>query len=179
MTKHLVAPTLETERLWLRGFHSSDFDSVYAWMRDPIVSRYLGGAIESRAVAWEKFLRGPAFWVLFGYGLWAAVRKSDGAMIGQIGFGEFAREITPPLPDIPEMAWIFASDSMGQGYGSEALAAVLAWGDAHLGGRFQCIISPENEASMRLANKFGFVEVRRPDYKCEPIAILERAVCTS
>ena len=98
------APLLETERLRLRGFHNSDFERVYAWMRDPVVSRYLGGVIESRAVAWEKFLRGPAFWVLFGYGLWAVERKSDGAMIGQIGFGEFAREIVPPLPDIPEMA---------------------------------------------------------------------------
>jgi RimJ/RimL family protein N-acetyltransferase len=107
------------------------------------------------------------------------VRKQDGAVIGQIGFGEFAREITPPLPDIPEMAWIFAGEAMGQGYGSEALAAVLAWGDAHLGGCFQCIISPENEASMRLAARFGFAEVRRPDYKGEPIAVLERIAHTA
>jgi RimJ/RimL family protein N-acetyltransferase len=174
MTQPIVAPLLETERLLLRPFHADDFDSVFDWMRDPVVSRYLGGAIESRSVAWEKFLRGPAFWVLFGYGLWAVERKKDGAVIGQIGFGEFVREITPPLPDIPEMAWIFAGEALGQGYGTEALAAVLAWGDAYLGGRFQCIISPQNEASMRLAARFGFAEVRRPDFKGEPIAVLER-----
>ena len=63
---------------------------------------------------------------------------------------------------------------MGQGYGSEALAAVLQWGDAEIGRRFQCIISPENVASMRLAARFGFIEVRRPDEQGEPIAVLER-----
>jgi RimJ/RimL family protein N-acetyltransferase len=174
MTQPIIAPLLHTERLLLRPFHADDFDGVCDWMRDPVVSRYLGGPIDSRAVAWEKFLRGPAFWVLFGYGLWAVERRADGALIGQIGFGEFARDIMPPLPNIPEMAWIFAADALGQGYGTEALAAVLTWGDTHLGGHFQCIISPQNVASMRLAARFGFAEVRRPDYIGEPIAALER-----
>jgi RimJ/RimL family protein N-acetyltransferase len=174
------APTLETERLILRGFRREDFDAIYANGADPDITRYMGGPITSRTAAWEKFLRGPAMWPMIGYGMWIAERRSDGAVLGQIGFADFMREMDPPLADIPEMAWMLGKQAQdvhgrGLGYGSEALAAVLVWGDAHLAAsKFQCIISPNNEPSLRLAKSSGFKKIRIGSYKGEATVILER-----
>jgi RimJ/RimL family protein N-acetyltransferase len=94
------------------------------------------------------------------------------------------REMDPPLADVPEMAWVLggvggggSETSLGQGYGSEALAAVLTWGDAHLGmPKYQCIIAPENTPSLRLAARFGFAEIRRATLKDETVVVFERTV---
>lgn len=178
-----TAPLLHCDRLILRPFRRDDFDAIYAIGADVGITRYMGGAVVSRSAAWEKFLRGPAMWLMLGYGMWIAERRSDSAVLGQIGFADFMRDMDPPLADMPEMAWVLggggAEASLGQGYGSEALAAVLAWGDAHLGPlfpKFQCIIAPENTPSLRLAQKFGFTEVRRTDYKDGVVIVLERRV---
>jgi RimJ/RimL family protein N-acetyltransferase len=175
----IEAPILRTERLILRGYRREDFEAIYTIGADAEITRYMGGAIISRSTAWEKFLRGPAMWPMLGYGMWIAERASDGAVLGQIGFADFMREMDPPLADVPEMAWVLggggAAGSLGQGYGSEALAAVLAWGDANLSAaKFQCIIAPENIPSLRLAARFGFAEIRRTEYKDVEIVVFER-----
>jgi RimJ/RimL family protein N-acetyltransferase len=174
------APRLETQRLILRAYDHADFDSIFAIGAEAETTRFLGGPITDRAAAWEKFLRGPAFWSLLGYGMWIAERRDDGAVLGQIGFGNFMRDMHPPLADVPEMAWMLGKQAQGpnergMGYGSEALAAVLSWGDAHLGApKYQCIISPDNIPSIRLARRFGFVEIRTCEYKGAATAVLER-----
>ncbi len=180
----IEAPTLRTERLILRGYRREDFDAIYTIGADPEITRYIGGAIVSRSTAWEKFLRGPAMWPMLGYGMWIVERNSDRAVLGQIGFADFMRDMDPPLADVPEMAWVLgggvlggggAATSLGQGYGSEALAAVLAWGDVNLqAAKFQCIIAPQNIPSLRLAARFGFAEIRRTEYKDGEVVVLER-----
>ncbi|NJM51432.1 MAG: GNAT family N-acetyltransferase [Sphingomonadales bacterium] len=174
------APLLETERLILRGHERADFEAIFAMGQDAERTQYKGGPIHSRSAAWEKFLRGPALWMLLGYGMWIVERRSDGAVLGQVGYADFMRDMDPPLPDIPEMAWVLgreaaASDGRGLGYGSEALAAILSWGDTHIAAdRYQCIISKDNIASIRLAQKFGFQEIRRTLYKESETIVLER-----
>ncbi len=177
----IEAPTLHTDRLILRGYQREDFEAIYTIGADADITRLMGGPIVSRSAAWEKFLRGPAMWPMLGYGMWIVERASDGAVLGQIGYADFMREMDPPLADVPEMAWVLggggAGASLGQGYGSEALAAVLAWGDAHLdAAKFQCIIAPENTPSLRLAARFGFMEIRRAALKDEQVVVFERAL---
>ena len=63
----------------------------------------------------------------------------------------------------------------GRGYASEALQAILAWGDRHFAGRESaCMIAPENSVSIRLAEKFGFREALRTTYKGDPAIIYYR-----
>ena len=180
------APILQTARLTLRGFRRDDFEAIYAIGANADITRYMGGPIVNRSAAWEKFLRGPAMWPMLGFGMWILERRSDGAVLGQIGYADFMRDMNPPLADVPEMAWVLggvllggggAATTLGQGYGTEALAAVLAWGDAHLdAAKSQCIIAPENTPSLRLALKFGFSEIRRAALKDETVVVFERAV---
>ncbi len=175
------APTLETERLTLRAAQRDDFAPIFEMGKDPDRTQHKGGPVTPRPVAWEKFLRGPAMWQLLGYGMWIVERRSDHAVLGQVGYADFMRDIDPPLADMPEMAWVLGRiangpDGRGMGYGSEALAAALDWGDIHIDAAgYQCIISPDNEPSLRLARRYGFKEKGRAIYKDELTIVLERS----
>ena len=73
------------------------------------------------------------------------------------------------------MGYAFASRTHGQGYATEAARAALAWGDAHFRSkRTACIIHPDNQASIRVAQKCGYKEFERTVYKGEPAVILLR-----
>ena len=66
--------------------------------------------------------------------------------------------------------------AQGKGYAFEALSAMIAWGEAHFSRRdFACIISPENVPSIRLAERLGFNEVARGEYKALPTVFFRRA----
>jgi len=172
-----TAPVIETDRLILREFRREDFDSFAAMLGNGAVTEYLGGTIEDRAQSWEKFLRGPGFWALLGYGLWTVEEKETGRIAGNVGFGAFERAIDPPLPDVPEAAWVLDAWAHGKGYGGEAVGAALDWADDQLDFDSQvCIISPGNAPSIGLAQKFGFQQVREAPFKGDPILIFERAV---
>jgi RimJ/RimL family protein N-acetyltransferase len=169
------APRLETERLILRPFQALDVDAQAAMMGDDVVMRFLGGRALSREDAWRKLLGGHAFWSLLGYGYWAVDRRSDGAMIGQIGFADFKRDVTPGFEHIPEMGWLFARETFGQGYATEAVMAALAWADETLGvDEIVAIIDTDNASSIRVAEKAGFDVCEEAQYRGEPILLFRR-----
>ena len=169
------APVVETERLRLRGFRASDLDAQAAAMADPGVVRHLGGSPMSREDTWRKILASPGLWALLGYGYWVVERREDGAYLGQIGFADFKRDMTPNIENIPEMGWIMAPAAQGRGYATEAVLAALAWADEALGGgEIVAIISHANAASIRIAEKGGFAVREEAVYKGEPILLFRR-----
>jgi RimJ/RimL family protein N-acetyltransferase len=175
MTFSGTAPVLETPRLRLRGFRAGDLDAQWASMTDPEVMRFLGGPTQTREETWRKMLGAPGLWALLGYGYWVAERRSDGAYLGQIGFADFKRDMKPSIEGLPEMGWIMARAAQGQGYATEAVLAALAWADAALGGgEIVAIISHENAASIRIAEKAGFSGREEATYKGEPILLFRR-----
>lgn len=175
-----AAPVLETARLRLRGHTVEDFAHSAALWADPIVTRYIGGRPFNKEEVWARLLRYPGLWALMGFGYWLVEEKATGRFIGEIGFGDFKRDMEPSLVGRPEAGWVLASACHGQGFGSEAVKAILAWGDIHLSTlaltnpRPVCIIHPENSASLRVAEKCGFRETLRTTYKDQPTIILER-----
>src|SRR5215213_10167331 len=170
-----TAPVVETERLRLRGFRASDLEPQLAAMSDPDVVRHLGGSPLSREDNWRKILASPGLWALLGYGYWVAERREDGAYLGQIGFADFKRDMSPSIEDIPEMGWIVAPQAQGQGYATEAVLAALTWADQALGKReIAAIISHENAPSIRVAEKGGFSRREEAVYKGEPILLFRR-----
>ena len=170
-----AAPVLETPRLRLRGFRASDLDTQAAAMADPGVVRHLGGSPFSREDTWRKILASPGLWALLGYGYWVAERRVDGAYLGQIGFADFKRDMAPNIENIPEMGWIMAPAAQGQGYATEGVLAALAWADRVLGKReIVAIISHDNGASIRIAEKSGFSRREEASYKGEPILLFRR-----
>jgi RimJ/RimL family protein N-acetyltransferase len=170
-----TAPVLETPRLRLRGYRASDLDAQWASMTDPEVVRFLGGVPQSREDTWRKILGSPGLWALLGYGYWVAERREDGAYLGQIGFADFKRDMTPGIEGIPEMGWIMTRQAQGRGYATEAVLAALDWADEALGGgEIVAIISHDNAASIRIAEKGGFSSREEAVYKGEPILLFRR-----
>ena len=174
--RHRFAPRIETERLILRGFEAGDFDAYHATMQDAEVMRFLGAAALGREEATRRMSLFTGFWELQGRGMWGVQLKAGGPIIGHVGLFDLRRDMQPSIEGLPEMGWIFDRSVHGQGIAYEASKAALDWHDATFGVlEIAAIIAPENQASMRLAERLGFV--REPDavYKNEAIALFRRA----
>ena len=170
-----AAPVIETERLRLRAHRLTDFADCLALWNEPDVYRHITGKPGTEGEVWGRILRYIGHWAALGFGYWAVEDKSTGQFIGEVGFGDYKREIEPPLTGMPELGWVLSPTWHGKGYGTEAVGAALAWGDAHFGRRrICCIAAPENTASLRLAAKFGFREALRTTYLGDPTILFVR-----
>jgi RimJ/RimL family protein N-acetyltransferase len=170
-----TAPVIETDRLLLRGHRLEDFDACAALWADPDVTRHINGNPSTPSETWTRLLRYAGHWTLLGFGYWAVEDKASGRFLGELGFADFRREIDPSLAGLPEIGWVLSPQVHGRGLATEGVRAALAWGDAHLGAdRTFCIISPENRASIRVAEKTGYSEFMRAAYKGSPTIVFAR-----
>jgi RimJ/RimL family protein N-acetyltransferase len=171
------APTLYTNRLILRGHQESDLEDVVQLWSNPVVTRYTSGATISRQDAWTRLLRHPGHWALLGFGYWVVSERLSGRFVGEVGIARFKRSIVSSLPHLdapPEAGWVLMPWAHGQGYGAEAVKAVLEWRDQHLtpNGTF-CIITAQNLPSLKLAKKFGFeTHATLPDNQSELLVLI-------
>ena len=170
-----ACPVLETERLTLRPFIAEDTPAQAAMMGDPAVMRHIGGHGLTREESWRKLLCGAGLWSLYGWGYWAVERRSDGRMIGQIGFADFKRAMIPAIEDLPEMGWLFAAEASGQGFATEAGLAALDWIDSvHAPPEVTAIIDAANAPSIRVAEKLGFDAREEARYRDAPLLLFRR-----
>jgi len=179
-------PMIETQRLRLRGPCPADFPDSAALWSDPAVTRYTSGKVISEEDVWGRLLRYVGHWA------WFVEEKETGRFVGEVGFSDWKREMKPSLQGLPELGWVLAPRVHGQGYATEAAQAAIRWGDSHFnkrtsssgdGGiegsiapelhaaRMTCIIHPENVRSIRVADKCGFKEILRTEYKGEPTIV--------
>jgi RimJ/RimL family protein N-acetyltransferase len=170
-----AVPVLETARLRMRGHRVTDFAASAAMWSDPIVTRHIGGRPFTAEEVWSKILRYAGLWTLLGYGYWVVEERSTGKFVGEVGFANFKREIEPSLGDAPEAGWVLASWAHGKGFGTESVAAALAWGDVYFkGARTACVIDPGNLASIGVARKAGYKGSERRTYKGSPVLVSVR-----
>ena len=124
---------------------------------------------------WRRIMASVGGWQLNGFGTWGVDRKSDGKLVGNVGFFTAWRDLEPEFGDEPEMGWMFAADTHGQGIASEACRAAITWLENHLQPTpIWAIIAPANEASLKLAGKLGFQRVGESIYHEEPTLVLRR-----
>lgn len=168
-------PILETERLVLRGHRAGDLADCLALWGDPEVTRFIGGKPSTQEEVWSRLVRYVGHWALLGFGYWVVTEKESGRFMGEVGFADFRRVIEPSLDGVPEIGWVIAPHGHGRGYATEAARAVVAWGERHFGPvRTACIIAPENEPSIRVAEKCGYREFSRTTYKDKPTIMFVR-----
>ena len=165
-------PTLETARLRLRAHRRDDFEHSLALWTDPQVFRYISGKPSTREEVWARLLRYAGHWFWMDFGFWAVEERSSGAFVGEVGYAEQMREITPSLVGTPEMGWVLLPAFHGRGYGFEAVQAAQQWlATTFPYSRSCCIIDSANAASIHLAEKCGFREWQHTTYHGDPITV--------
>jgi RimJ/RimL family protein N-acetyltransferase len=131
MTEALTGPgretaILETPRLILREYTQADYDALSAILTDPETMQYYPRPYDAAGVqrwldwSFDNYRK-------YGFGLWAAVRKGDGAMIGDCG-------VTMQKIDgesLPEIGYHINKRCWRQGYATEAARAVRNWAFTH------------------------------------------------
>ena len=167
-------PTLETERLSLRGHRRDDFDECARMWADPVVTRHIGGRAFTAEEVWTKVLRYVGHWSLLGFGYWAVHEKATGRFVGEVGFADFKRDMQPSIEGTPEMGWVLMPWSHGKGFATEAAREALAWLDAQGSRSCVCLIGPDNAPSIQVAKKCGFAERVRTTYKGHPTILFDR-----
>jgi len=172
----MTVPTLETERLVLRAHRLEDFPDCAALWGDPIVTQFIFGIPQRPEESWSRLLRYAGHWLLLGFGYWVVEEKATGKFLGEVGFADMKRDIEPPLGTAPEAGWVFAPAAHGKGFALEAVEASHVWGAKNFHTpNSACLIAPENEPSIRLAQKIGYREAVRTSYKGTPVIIFYRS----
>ena len=168
-------PILSTSRLTMTPFDVSDFNDCLAMRSDPEVTRFVGGPV-GREDVWFRVLRYIGHWQALGFGCWAVRETSTGRFVGEIGFFDYRREIEPDFAGTPEGGWVTDRWAHGKGFASEAITAMLAWGDRRPDfSRTMAIINPGNVPSLRTAEKCGYRRLCDTRYKTHPIVLFERS----
>lgn len=147
-----ILPELETGRLSLRRFEIDDAPCVVELLNQPSFIRNIGDRGVRNAADARRYLRdGPmAMYDKFGFGLWRASRRADGAFVGMCGL--LKRDI---LPDV-DVGYAFLPEHWGQGYASEVAGACLELGARRFGlKRIIGVVSEHNVASIRVLEKIG------------------------
>ena len=172
-----AVPNIRTDRLILREHTLQDFDALHAMWSEPAVYRHIIGRPSTREEAWSRLLRYSGHWRLLGYGYWAVEERATGNFVGEMGFADYHRDIDPPINGRPELGWTLKTAVHRKGYATEALQSIAAWGDAHFAGKeTSAMIAPENTASIRVAEKIGFVRKLETTYKGEPTLVFYRSL---
>jgi RimJ/RimL family protein N-acetyltransferase len=168
-------PVLETGRLTLRGHRLDDFTPCAAMWADPAVSRQFGRQPFTEEESWTRLLRYVGHWSLLGFGYWVVEEKVSGKFAGEVGFADYKREMESPVKELPEIGWVLPTWAHGRGYATEAARAALHWGDDHFSPpRTTCIVSPDNPASIRVAEKCGYRNLQLSSYKGQPTIVFLR-----
>lgn len=167
-------PTIVTARLTLRVHTVGDFAESAAMWSDPGVTRFIGGRPSTAEECWQRLLRYSGLWALLGFGYWVVRETATSRFVGEVGFGNFRRELDPPLGDTPEIGWALSPEAQGQGFAGEAVQAAVGWGDARRFDRTVCLISPDNAPSIRVAERAGYREYARSSFKGSPTLLFER-----
>lgn len=160
---------LETQRLIFRSLEADDLDDLYALYQDPKVVKYIPDApctYEETREELEWFQNGhPRHPQL---GLWATIYKANGQFIGRCG-------LLPSTIDGQnevEVAFTLAEAYWGKGLGTEAANGILQYGFNQLGlSRLICLIVPENQASIKVAQKIGMSFERASEDEIGPFLI--------
>jgi aminoglycoside 6'-N-acetyltransferase len=148
---------LDTARLVVRAFEIRDVDALHAYRNDPQTARFQSWTSpypfeQARAAVTE--MRGVDRLRVGDWTQLAVERRDAAGLIGDIGvrLSDDAREA--------EVGYTFAPAARGQGYASEAVAAVVEHLFDRVGvRRVEARADPDNGRSRRLLERIGFTYV--------------------
>ena len=117
-------PFIETSRLILRPWRSSDVAANTAMLSDPDTARFItpdGKAVTSELGGWRNAAVIAGHWALHGFTMFAVEEKSSGQFVGRVG------PWSPPEWPGFEVGWGITLECRGKGYAVEAARASIDW----------------------------------------------------
>jgi ribosomal-protein-alanine N-acetyltransferase len=148
---------VRTARLGMRELTAADAAGLVRVNDHPLVARFTGdGPLADEDAALdviERIIR-PQYRD-HGVGRWAVVRIADDAFLGWCGLKYHRAD------NEYDLGYRLLAEHWGQGYATEAAAAVLAYGRARLpGARLVAWADVDNAASLRVLEKIGMIRER-------------------
>jgi RimJ/RimL family protein N-acetyltransferase len=143
-----------TERLLVRRPAPADLDGYLAVLLDPDVAARLRAAdappLDEAGVA-ARLAADEAHWDEHGFGPWSLIEQDSGFVIGRGGLQ------WTELDDrrVVELPWAIASMHWGRGFATEAAEAALEWARELELEEVVALVTPDNDASRRVAEKIG------------------------
>ena len=144
----------ETTRLTIRHFNLDDAPFIVELVNDPAWLRFIGDrGVRTIEDAAGYLTKGPfASYAKHGFGLFLVARREDGIPLGMCGL--LKRDVLPAV----DLGFAYLPRFGGCGYALEAATATVAYArDVHGLKRLLAITSPDNDRSIRLLGKLGFV----------------------
>jgi len=148
---------IQTERLLLRRWRTSDRAPFARLNADPAVTEHLLGPMSPDAS--DAFVdRIEAHWDQRGLGLWAVEVPAVAPFVGYVGL--WPADIV--RPGAVEVGWRLVRAHWGHGYATEAARAALRFGFERLGlAEIVSFTVPQNVRSRRVMERIGLT--RDPD----------------
>jgi RimJ/RimL family protein N-acetyltransferase len=143
---------LETDRLILREFNTSDASFILTLLNEPSFLQYIGDKkVRNLEDASQYILNGPvAMYERHGFALYQVELKDTHTPIGMCGL--LKREELPQ----PDIGFAFLPDFWNRGFAFEAANAVLNDARERLKlNRILAVVNPDNDASIKLLEKLG------------------------
>lgn len=141
-------PTIETERLLLRGPRAEDFEGLAAFYASEQADGVGGQA--SGVDAWNKLASLIGHWALRGFGRWIVVSKETGRYVGHVGLLE------PEGWPETELAWSVVAEAQGRGIAFEAAGAARRYAyDQLKRSTLISLVAYDNARSQALAERMG------------------------
>jgi [ribosomal protein S5]-alanine N-acetyltransferase len=149
----LTNTILETSRLRIRPFTLEDSPFILRLLNEPSFLKNIGDrGVRTLEDARAYLIEGPLkSYQVHGHGLYAVIHQESRVTIGMCGL--LKRDVF----DDVDLGYAFLPEFFSQGLASEAAQAVLHHAESVLGiRRCLALVSPHNEQSIRLLNRFGF-----------------------
>ncbi|GGP14722.1 GNAT family N-acetyltransferase [Oceanobacillus neutriphilus] len=143
---------LNTERILMRPFAAEDINEFYKIVKKNSVGKWLGIGKGMTVEEAEQYVNQIIkHWDQYGFGVWAAVNKSSGEMLGHCGL-----RYIDDTEDI-EIIYLLDPAFWGMGYASEAAETVInfAFNSLHIN-KLTARIRINNVKSKRVIEKMGF-----------------------
>jgi RimJ/RimL family protein N-acetyltransferase len=162
----------ETERLSLRRWDGAHAEAFAEMNADPEVMRYLNGGVGlPRYDSDDVSERIAAHWDDYGFGLWAAIERSSGELIGFLGICHPLWH--PGYADAVEVGWRLRRSAWGHGYATEGARAALAAGFGELGlEEILAFVHPHNERSQAVMRRLGMTFLAAEEHPTRAQGIL-------
>lgn len=140
---------IETSRLRLRLWDSSDSDAFIHYYADEKNAKYVGGR-KNADEAWRHLALQIGHWKLKGFGYWAVEEKASGDFVGCVGLWQ-----SPGWPEL-ELGYWLVNEHQGKGYAKEAALKCIEYARNILkANSLVSYIDPGNRPSIKLVESLG------------------------